>query len=60
VSDGASFADREDTSTTHTTALLDGRSLVYRQVNTARSGKYRIIKTYATDPARSGGVRSLV
>ena len=35
VSDGASFADREDTSTTHTTALLDGRSLVYRQVNTA-------------------------
>src|SRR5215203_2654839 len=53
VSDGKSFADREDTSTTHTTALLDGRSLVYRQVNTARSGKYRITKTYVTDPARS-------
>src|SRR5512133_2424850 len=53
VSDGASFADREDTSTTHTTALLDGRSLVYRQVNTANSGNYRITKTYVTDPARS-------
>ena len=53
VSDGATFTDREDTSTTHTVALADDRSLVYRQVNTARSGKYRITKTYATDPARS-------
>ena len=53
VSDGESFADREDMSTTHTAALVDGRSLVYRQVNTARSGKYRITKTYVTDPARS-------
>src|SRR5829696_9909980 len=53
VSDGSSFADREDTATNHRVRLLDGRSLVYRQVNTARSGKYRITKTYVTDPARS-------
>ncbi len=53
VSDGATFADREDLSTTHTVALPDGRSLLYRQVNTARSGNYRITKTYVTDPARS-------
>jgi glucoamylase len=53
VSDGATFADREDTATTHTSALVDARSLVYRQVNTARSGNYRITKTYTTDPARS-------
>jgi glucoamylase len=53
VSDGATFADREDTSTTRTVALLDDRSLVYRQVNTAQSGNYRITKTYVTDPARS-------
>jgi glucoamylase len=53
VSDGATFADREDTGTTHQVALPDTRSLVYRQVNTARSGNYRITKTYTTDPARS-------
>jgi hypothetical protein len=33
--------------------MPDTRSLVYRQVNTARSGRYRITKTYTTDPARS-------
>jgi len=53
VSDGATFADREDTGTTHAVAMPDARSLVYRQVNTARSGNYRITKTYTTDPARS-------
>jgi len=53
VSDGANFADREDTATTHAVAMPDARSLVYRQVNTARSGNYRITKTYTTDPARS-------
>ena len=53
VSDGSSFADREDTATDHQVRLLEGRSLVYRQVNTARSGRYRITKTYVTDPARS-------
>src|SRR5215218_7368787 len=45
VSDGATFSDREDTATNHRTELLDTRALVYRQVNTARSGKYRITKT---------------
>jgi glucoamylase len=53
VSDGESFADREDAGTTHAVAMVDARSLVYRQVNTARSGKYRITKTYTADPARS-------
>ena len=53
VSDGATFSDREDTATDHRTELVDPRALVYRQVDTARSGKYRITKTYVTDPARS-------
>jgi glucoamylase len=53
VSDGATFADREDAATTRAATLPDPRSLVYRQVNTARSGKYRITKTYVADPARS-------
>src|SRR5436305_11750442 len=53
VSDGATFSDREATDTTHRTELADPHALVYRQVDTARSGKYRITKTYVTDPARS-------
>src|SRR3954452_3105998 len=53
VSDGATFADREDSSTTKRTELVDPRALVYRQINTATSGKYRITKTYVTDPVRS-------
>ena len=31
------------------------RSLTYEQVNTAKSGRYRITKTYVTDPARGDG-----
>ena len=53
VSDGATFTDREDSSTTTRTELVDPRALVYRQIDTATSGKYRITKTYVTDPARS-------
>jgi len=53
VSDGESFVDREDEDTDHAVELIDARSLVYRQVNTAKSGAYRITKTYVTDPDRS-------
>jgi glucoamylase len=51
VSDGRSFADREDTATRHQVRLLDPTGLRYQQVNTALSGRYRITKTYASDPA---------
>jgi glucoamylase len=53
VSDGKTFTEREDTHTDSKVELADERSLVYRQINTAKSGKYRITKTYVTDPARS-------
>jgi glucoamylase len=53
VTDGRSFAEREREDATHTTTLIDPRSLTYRQVNTARSGRWRITKTYVTDPGRS-------
>ena len=53
VSDGRTFAEREREDATHRTELADPRSLTYRQVNTARSGRWRITKTYVTDPARS-------
>lgn len=52
VSDGRTFAEREVHATTHSVKLVDRKSLIYRQVNTAKSGAYRITKTYVTDPAR--------
>jgi glucoamylase len=53
VTDGRTFTDRESTGTTHRTRRVDQRGLTYQQVDTARSGRYRITKTYVTDPARS-------
>ena len=53
VSDGRTFTDREGTDTVHSVRLLDRGSLTYQQVDTARSGKYVITKTYTTDPQRS-------
>ena len=52
VTDGSTFVDRESQDTTHVVRLVDQRSLTYEQVNTAKSGRYRITKTYVTDPAR--------
>jgi glucoamylase len=52
VTDGSTFVDRESTDATHAVRLDDPRSLTYTQVNTAKSGRYRITKTYVTDPAR--------
>ena len=53
VTDGRTFTDRETTDTIHRVRLLDPESLSYQQINTARSGKYVITKTYVTDPRRS-------
>jgi glucoamylase len=53
VSDGKTFAEREARATTHKVQLVDQRALVYRQVNTDKSGDYRITKTYVTDSTRS-------
>ena len=53
VTDGRSFAEREREDARHTTRLADPRSLTYRQVNTARSKRWRITKTYVTDPRRA-------
>src|SRR5215203_3988937 len=53
VSDGETFADLETEATTHEVQLVDGRALEYRQIDTDIEKKYRITKTYVTDPARS-------
>ena len=42
----------ESEDTTTFLDLLDPQSLSFRQVNTAKSGAYRISKTYIVDPAR--------
>jgi glucoamylase len=51
VSDGSTFSERETDAATHVTRLADRRSLTYRQVSTTQ--RWRITKTYVTDPARS-------
>ena len=53
VTDGRTFTDREIDATDQRVELVDKHSLTYRQINTAKSGRYRIIKTYVSDPARN-------
>jgi glucan 1,4-alpha-glucosidase len=53
VTDGRTFVDRESEDTHQRVRLVDPRALVYEQVNTAKSGRYRITKTYVTDTRRS-------
>src|SRR4051794_1978121 len=53
VSDGKTFADRESTDTTHAIDLVTDRALVYKQINTDKQRRYRITKTFVTDPARA-------
>ena len=53
VTDGTTFTDREDRDSTHKVTLLSPNSLTYRITNTAKSGAWRITKTFVTDPARS-------
>src|SRR4051794_3255178 len=51
VSDGK-FTQRDSQAQNRSVQLLDSRSLTYRQVN-EEPGRYRITKTYVTDPARN-------
>jgi glucoamylase len=51
VSDGRTFAQRERDAAVRRIELADTKSLTYRQVNES-PGRFRITKTYVTDPAR--------
>jgi len=53
VTDGKSWVEREREDTGHGLRLTDSRSLSYQQVNTDPHGRFRITKTYTTDPSRS-------
>jgi glucoamylase len=52
VSDGSTFVDLERDATHHKVELVDSQALTYRQINDAKSGKYRITRTLVTDPDR--------
>jgi glucoamylase len=52
VGDGRGGAERETDATTSVVQRVDGAGPTFRQVDTARSRRYRITKTYVTDPAR--------
>src|SRR5215210_2941599 len=51
VSDGKTFAQKDSDAARRSIELVDSRSLTYRQVN-VQPGRFRISKTYVTDPAR--------
>src|SRR6266540_4070411 len=52
VTDGASFTDLQTRDTTYTVEATDDRALTCRVTTTAKSGRYRIVTDYVTDPAR--------
>lgn len=52
VTDGRTFTDRESEHVDVVTTRPDERSLRFEQVGTATSGRYRITKTFVTDPRR--------
>jgi glucoamylase len=52
VTDGKSWVEEESEDTTHQVEIPDPAVLSFRQVNTSKSGHYRITKTYITDPDR--------
>jgi glucoamylase len=54
VTDGSTFADLERDATTSTVTMPDPHSLTYQQIDTAKSGRHRLINTYVIDPAVDG------
>jgi glucoamylase len=59
VTDGKTFTDREDRDSKHEVSLLSADSLTYRVVNTAKTGDWRITKTFVTDPSRSSVIENV-
>src|SRR5262249_38820089 len=53
VTDGKTFAEIESQDTEHAVEVPDPAALTFVQINTSRSGRYRIRKTYITDPEQN-------
>jgi glucoamylase len=56
VTDGSTFTDLQTRNMTYTVQALDDRALTCRVTATARSGRYRIVTDYFTDPDRAAVV----
>ena len=52
VTDGSSFTDLQTRDTTYTVKATDDRALTCRVTTTAKSGRYKIVTDYTTDPSR--------
>src|SRR3954454_5018197 len=52
VTDGSTFTDLQTRDTTYSVEATDDRALTCRVTTTAKSGRYRIVTDYLTDPAR--------
>src|SRR3954447_5399787 len=52
VTDGATFTDLQTRDMTYTVRAPDDRALTCRVTATAKSGRYRIVTDYLTDPGR--------
>jgi glucoamylase len=52
VTDGETFTDLQTRDMTYTVRALDARALTCRVTSTAKSGRYRIVTDYVTDPNR--------
>src|SRR5437763_13663722 len=53
VTDGKSFAEIESHDTEHSVQVPDPAALVFTQINSSKSGRYQIHKTYITDPGHN-------
>jgi glucoamylase len=53
VTDGKTFAELESQDTEHAVEVPDPASLTFTQINTSKSGRYQVRKTYVTDPAQN-------
>src|SRR5689334_17769265 len=59
VTDGSSFTDLQTRDMTYKVEALDGSGMACRVTTTAKSGRYRIVTDYVTDPSRATVVTSV-
>ena len=53
VSDGSTFTDLQDRDMASTVTAVDAGGMVCRVTSTAKSGAYKLVTEYVTDPARN-------
>src|SRR3954451_13883335 len=56
VTDGTTFTDLQTRDTSYTVQALDATGMACRVVSTAKSGRYRMVTDYLTDPGRNSVV----